>query len=1055
MRRRFLPLCGGKRGTGSREAVESGGLMTMQRLAKAAVAAAVVLLPTLAQAQTIAGVVRDGSGAVLPGVTVEASSPALIEKVRAAVTDGSGQFRLDSLSAGTYSVTYSLPGFSTVKRDGVEVQTGVTVTLNADLRVGGLQETITVVGETPVVDVQNSTRVQTVLSDEVLAALPASRGYGNLLTVSPGIQANGTQSGGVNPGMIFFTSRGGRSNEGTVQIDGMNVGSAFNGGGVAGFGYDTVNAQEVQLTVAGGLGEADRGGPQFNIVPKTGGNTFAGTFFSNLAGSWSQSNNVDDELKSFGIPSPTKIIRNWDTSFAMGGPIKRDRVWFYGTIRTFGEYTDIAGRFGNLNAGDPTKWAYVADRSITSRTSNSRKIVAGRITTQLSERNKVSASFDKQMVCAGSSYAIDAEQCRVRGEDWVAVYGFGTWSPESTMSQDGRDHVMQFSYTAPVTNKLLLEAAFSQFLSNWNPTSPTGALDYEPFIPVAEQSIAGGVPVPGMVYHGYAGLNNNYQTHNVWRASAAYVTGAHSMKAGYQAAYEVTDIFGDFASHGLQYRFLGGVPNQITQRITPWRQANRTRWDAFYVQDQWTRNRLTLQGALRYEHAWSFFPEGLNGLQGDSRYGGPKRTLASAEGVTGYHDVAPRMGLAYDVFGNGKTAIKTNLSKYWQYAANDGVYIGTNPAATFAQTANRAWNDANRDFVPQCDLNIAAANGECGGLDNSLFFGFRDSGSVRSTATVVSPALLSGWGVRPFDWQFAASVQQELLPRVSAEFGYSRRSWGNLTFTDNRAIGPADFDQYRFTVPTHSDLPTSGQQLNYLMLKPAAFGRVDNYLALASDYADPSVYWQGLEMTVNARASNGLTLQGGFTTGGGVRDLCDLAAALPELYSQTGSMLLNKDVEACRIEEPWLWAWRGLANYIVPKVDVQLSAIIRSQPNVLATNDPGSNGLSQSANYFEQAANVVAQLGRPVAGNAPQVTLDLARLGDVYPARLNTVDMRVSKIMRIGRFRTNVGFDLYNLFNANTGTSFNQNFGTDGSTWLRPNAILNPRYARFNATVDF
>ncbi len=135
----------------------------------------------------------------------------------------------------------------------------------------------------------------------------------------------------------------------------------------------------------------------------------------------------------------------------------------------------------------------------------------------------------------------------MRGDDWVAVYGFGTWSPESTMSQDGRDHVMQFSYTAPMTNKLLLEAAFSQFLSNWNPTAPAGALDQEPFIPVQEQSLAGGVPVPNMVYHGYAGLANNYQTHNVWRASATYVTGAHSMKGGYQAAYEVTDIFGDFA----------------------------------------------------------------------------------------------------------------------------------------------------------------------------------------------------------------------------------------------------------------------------------------------------------------------------------------------------------------------------------------------------------------------------------------------------------------------------------------------------------------------------
>jgi hypothetical protein len=1023
------------------------------RLSLAAAIAAIV--PGPASAQTIAGVVRDASGGVLPGVTVEASSPALIEKVRSAVTDGSGQFRLDTLVAGVYSVTYALPGFSTVKRDGVQVQTGVTLTLNADLRLGGLQETITVTGETPVVDVQNSTRVQQVLSDEVLAALPASRGYGNLLAVSSGIQSNGTQSGGTNPGMIFFTSRGGRSNEGTVQIDGMNVGSAFNGGGVAGFGYDTVNAQEVQLTVAGGLGEADRGGPQFNIVPKSGGNNFAGTFFSNLAGSWSQSNNVDDELRSFGIPSPTKIIRNWDTSISVGGPIKRDRVWFYGTARTFGEYTDIAGRFGNLNAGNPARWDYIADQSITSRTSNSRKSVAGRVTAQLSERNKVSASFDKQFVCAGSTYTVEGEGCRVRGDDWMGVYGFGTWSPESTMSQDGRDHVMQLSYTAPVTNKLLLEAAASQFLSNWNPTSPAGALNQEPFIPVQEQSITGGVPVPNMVYHGYAGLNNNYQTHNVWRASASYVTGAHSMKVGYQGAYEVTDIFGDFADHGLQYRFLGGVPNQITQRITPWRQANRTRWDAFYVQDQWTRNRLTLQGALRYEKAWSFFPEGLNGLQGDSRFGGTKRTLANAEGVTGYHDVAPRMGLAYDVFGDGKTAIKANLAKYWQYAANDGVYIGTNPAATFAQTATRAWNDADRDFVPDCNLDTATANGECGGLSNGAFFALRDNGSVTSTATVVSPDLLGGWNVRPYDWQFAVSVQQQVLPRMSVDFGYSRRSWGNFTFTDNRAIGPADFDQYRFTVPTDPDLPTSGQTLNYYMLKPAAFGRVDNYLAPASDYADPTFYWQGVEMTVNARMNNGLTLQGGFTAGGGVRDLCEIAAQLPELYSQPLGMLQNRNVDACRVEEPWLPAWRGLANYVVPKVDVQVSAIMRSMANVAATNDPGSNGLSQSANYFEPAANIVAQLGRPVAGNAPQVTLDLTRLGDVYPSRINNVDMRVSKIVRFGRFRANVGFDLYNLFNANTGTAFNQNFGTNGATWLRPNAILNPRYARFNATVDF
>jgi hypothetical protein len=580
---------------------------------------------------------------------------------------------------------------------------------------------------------------------------------------------------------------------------------------------------------------------------------------------------------------------------------------------------------------------------------------------------------------------------------------------------------------------------------------------------VQERSLAGGVPVPNMVYHGYAGLSNNHQTHNVWRASLAYVTGAHSMKVGYQGAYEVTDIFGDFATHGLQYRFNAGVPDLITQRITKWQQANRTRYDAFYVQDQWTRNRLTLQGALRYEKAWSFFPEGLNGLLTDSVFGGPARTLPRADGVTGYHDIAPRMGMAYDVFGNGNTAIKVNLSKYWQYAANDGVYIGTNPASTFAQTANRSWTDANGNFIPNCDLqnplaqdNRASGGDFCGALDNQNFFTFRQTGSALGTATQIDPALLSGWGVRPHDWQFSASVQQALVPRVSAEIGYSRRSWGNFTVTDNRAIGPQDFDIYTMTAPSDPRLPTSGQPVSYYLRNSrTAFGAVDNYLTLADKYGDASAYWQGVEMTVNARVRDGLTLQGGFTTGAGTRDFCDVASAVPEIYTQAGSWLLNEQNSACRVKEPWLSAWRGLASYTVPKIGVQVSAIMKSQPNVTATNDPASNGLAMTANFFQTNAAILAALGRPIAGGASTVTLDLASPGEVYPDRLNTVDMRFTKIIRIGRTRTNVGVDLYNLFNANTGTSFNQNFGTDGSTWLRPNGILNPRYVRFNATVDF
>src|SRR5688572_878111 len=302
---------------------------------------------------------------------------------------------------------------------------------------------------------------------------------------------------------------------------------------------------------------------------------------------------------------------------------------------------------------------------------------------------------------------------------------------------------MQFSYTAPVTNHLLLDAAFSQFYSDWGGQTPGGALDREPFIPVLEQSTAGGVPVPNMLYHGFAGLANNHQSHNTWRASLSYITGSHSLKVRYAAAYEVTHIFENRPTHGLQYTFLAGVPHSITQRVGKWQYANRTRFDAFYVQDQWTVNRLTLQGALRYEHAWSYAPEEMNGLLEASRFGGQARTLPFKQNVTGYNDIAPRMGLAYDVFGNGKTAIKANLSKYFQSAANDGVYIGTNKASTFAQTATRAWVD-NGNFNPDCDLqsplaqdNRASGGDLCGAASNSNFFAFKQTGSM-GTATIVS-----------------------------------------------------------------------------------------------------------------------------------------------------------------------------------------------------------------------------------------------------------------------------------------------------------------------------
>jgi len=1017
----------------------------MRLLTKALCFAAVVLFPVLAHAQSLAGIARDASGAVLPGVTVEASSPALIEKVRTGVTDGTGQYRIENLTPGVYTVSFSLAGFTTVRREGVEVSGAQIITINADLRVGGVQETITVTGETPVVDVHTSTRAQKVIDNEVVSVLPASRGYGNILATVPGIQATGLNSG-ANPVMNFFTARGGRGNEGTIQIDGMNVGSAFNGGGVAGFGYDTANAQEIQVTIAGGLGETDRGGPAFNMIPRTGGNSFTGTYFLSYAGEWAQASNLDAELKSFGITEVPGLIKNWDTNYAMGGPIKRDKLWFFGNVRSFGSANDVPGLFGNKNAGDPNAFTYVADPSLKARNANSKMIGAIRLTGQATARNKLGFYYDYQKNCSGGAYKKGADQCRDRGDDWVAlgaIGGFGSNSPEAgNQVWDDREKIVQGTWTSTVPNKLLLEAGLSSFNSRWGLYPGAGA--DQSIVSITELTGVG-VPVPFFTYRSTANPLGNDQQHNVWRASASYVTGAHSAKFGYQAAYQVQKQFTIGNPTEISYTFLLGSPSSITQYI-PSQFSNRTRFDAFYAQDQWTVNRLTLQGGLRYEHAWSWYPAGENGALTASRFLPTPVVFPRSDGVTGYHDITPRMGAAYDVFGNGKTAVKVNFSKYLQPANNESNFIQANPGVTLQTTTNRTWTD-NGDKIPQCDLSNPALNGECGPWQNLNF------GNPFNT-TRVNPDIMHGWGNRPFDWQFGVAVQQELLPRLSVDVAFNRRWWSNFYVTDNQALGPSDFDQFTMTAPASAGaaLPTAGQRLTFLKRNGNnPIGATSNYRTFQRDFGDEVYYWQGIDFTANSRMRNGLVLQGGFSTGAGHRDLCDVWAALPELVGAN-------QVSACKIDEDWQMNWRGLVTYTIPKVDVLLSGILRSQANtepLTIETGVATNGVGLAANYTVTPAVLAANGQTPFAPGVTTQTVNLLIPSTLFGDRVNSVDMRFGKILRFHKTRANVAMDLYNLFNSNVGTAFNQGFGTDGALWLRPTAVLNPRFARFNVTFDF
>ena len=370
----------------------------MQRLLQVIVLTSVALMPAAAFAQaSIVGTVRDASGAVLPGATVEASSPALIEKTRSVITNGVGQYSIQDLRPGTYTVTFTLTGFSAVKRDGIELTGSFIATVNADLRIGGLQETVTVSGEAPVVDV-TSARTEQTIDGKTVTEIPTSRLYSSLTQLVPALNVQGNDVGG-SQGNVFsvFQIHGGRRNEGQVLVDGMSGG--YQGMGVSGYAPEVGTAQEIVFSLSGGLGEATTGGPQLNIIGKQGGNRFAGSFFINGSGSAFVNDNLSADQKSKGLSTPLKPIKLWDINPSFGGPIMRDRLWFFATYRYQMNRQSVASLWDNKNAGDNTKWTYDPDFTKQSEDDGEWRNHSIRLTWQVTPRNKIVGWTDLHYNC--------------------------------------------------------------------------------------------------------------------------------------------------------------------------------------------------------------------------------------------------------------------------------------------------------------------------------------------------------------------------------------------------------------------------------------------------------------------------------------------------------------------------------------------------------------------------------------------------------------------------------------------------------------------------------
>ena len=994
---------------------------------------------------TIAGVVKDASGAILPGVTVEASSPALIEKVRTVVTDGSGQYQIVSLPPGVYTVTFTLPGFSTVKREAIEVNVNFTATVNADLKVGAVTETLTVVGETPVVDIQSAAQ-QRALTSTMFKDIPTSGVWIQLATLVAGVNTTtrdvGGSSGDTTGAQV--SAHGGLPGDGVTLLDGLRVGNMYLSSNVSNMSFSPLLFDEVDIAVSGQTGEAGTNGVLANMIPKSGGNAFHGSILGNGSAPSLQSSNITQRLVDRGLAgAPSSLKKLYDVNGALGGPIKQNKLWFYFTARSFANQSYIAGLF---YPADPAAVIRVEDKGHQANLGTWTRDANLRVTYALSQKQKISAWYGyqrKQDPFWAINATVSPEAARVT--DWHTQLGTVTWS-----------------YVA--TNRLLFEAGVAPGAS---PDTILAQPDRNAGISIVEQG--GGVNplAKPMTYRSSTAANmfDNVRQQS-YKASVTYVTGSHQAKFGmdFQRGHFNRNNFAT-PFNEIQLRTLDFVPNQVTifaplAGFTT--KLNRNM--GLYAQDRWTHDRLTVSGGIRLD----LQNESVDPFTANATRWTPNRTNAYAEvpNVPNWKDANPRVSAAYDLFGNGKTAIKASASRAVE---QDSIRFAdaNNPGLTVQTSTQRNWTDSNSNFFPDCNLlnpaaqDLRPSGGDlCGGWLNVNFGNFLPT-------TFYDPAVLNGWGVRPSNWEFSTSVQHQLMPRVSINAGYYRRIMGNLMVLDNEALSASDFLPFTVTVPsTDSRIPNAGATLTGLYDQRAVVLN-KNVVKAASQLGNQYQHWNGFDISIDGRFGNGLFFQGGMSSGRAVSDNCEIVAKAPEALQLPASGALPAGVpspvangaylgsgglgggawtplEFCHQESPFLTGAKALGSYQLPWGGVRVSATYQSLPgpqigaNVIYTNT-------------DIAAGRVQGLGRATF-LANQATVNVMQPGTVYGDRLNQIDFRATKIFNVGKGRLETNFDVYNLGNSD---AILTQINTFGATWLRPTAVIQPRFVKFTARYDF
>ena len=1024
--------------------------MTSRKAAGAVFTALVLLigLPNTARAQSaIAGVVKDSSGAVLPGVTVEASSDVLIEKTRSVTTDGQGQYKIVDLRPGVYTVVFTLPGFSSFRRDGLELPTAFTATINADMRVGALEETVTVSGASPIVDVQSTVHTQ-VLSRDTLDALPTGRTIQGLGQLVIGIALSIPDVGGSRAmQQTYMSTHGMDATNNTVLVDGLMVNGLQSDGAVQSYFNDAMN-QEVSYQTSGIGADTSAGGVRLNMIPKEGGNRYTGSFFSSWRdGKW-QSDNFTQDLKDRGLPNASKIQRIYDLNFSEGGPIKKDTLWFFATLRQWSVNAPIAGTFvsDGTSAGFASCLAAAKTATPCGQGIDDQKIKSGlaRLTWQVSPRNKLSAYFDEIDKFRGHAMAA--------GDDYASAAV--VWNSPAY-------HTTAVKWTSTVSNKLLIEGGYSNntedYTNEYLPgiAQPRGSAAW--YGNASRQDL-------GLIATTRAPLVSSISTQSPLRynvqASASYVTGSHNMKVGFQRTWghfgHTRDVNADLTQ---QYNSIGTgipftVPNSVLVYNTPYVQEEDLNYDlGIYGQDQWTFKRLTTNAGLRWEAVNAKVPVQTSpaGRFVDARQ------FAETPNVPNWKDIAPRFGLAYDLFGTGKTALKFSLNRYNASRTTGDANSGAqryNPLAAASFTL--PWTDVNKDDIAQGERGCVYLTPGC-----EINFAGLPSDFGRRALTTYDPNTKRIWNL-----ESGLEVQHELMRGVSMTASWYHGNFHNELLYDNQLVTLADW------TPVSIFNPIDGTPLTIYNLNPAKNGQVST---LDTSSTTRKRTYDSYGANFQARLPHGAALFGGLGFDRLLRNTCDEPDNPNQLRFCDDA---NLDANLPSGETPKgytipFMAQGKLSGSVPLPLGIQLSGSFQSNPgyayrSLTTTRITGGTSwlLSRTTRYPANcpapcpAGALVLPTLNGTPDNAANLRVQLVPYGakGEYTDRVNQLDLRLTKSVAVGRVKVLPQLEVFNVFNANPvilnrSTDYSIATATAPAVYNQPSGILNGRIFGLGAQV--